>query len=414
MTYYELIELYKNGKLDNKQKKQVEEDIERQDAIGEYLFEQDELSVFSGLQDSEGEGDTISTETERESEQFSKMIHTTIRKTFIKMGVIVGVTVLTVVCFIIFALPQIVDKFYYDPSEIVGSERDSETSRLSLDLAVYSELFLPGTYRQTVNVIGNGNGKYDITIVQDISATDTFTDVAGTVNKGRMILYDANLLTRPTGNAFVPADDVVNDHMIGDVGAFGSWEDALKEIQELHDDDFYIAYVTLSDVMDYSDFTVWAEKNNIDVDWCAICQKNKFYDAKNDETEYLSFSDFSLSNIGFIYRGSCSQLFYNTDKYPLLSQYDTGMTTGEEEKWVVSEDNMKRHVISMLRFMADETGFCKMIEMNERADDFDSLADNVEEYGLNIYGFAVVAQKDAILDISNLDEVAYIYTRITR
>lgn len=409
MTYYELIELYKNGKLDSKQKKQVEEDIERQDAISEYLFEQDELSVFPDRQDSEVESDAISTETEKESERFSKMIHTAIRKIFIKMGVIVGVVVLVAVCFIIFVLPQIVDKFYYDPSEIVGLKNDFETNRLSLDLAVYSELFLPGTYRENVNVIGNGNGKYDITVVQNTSTTGTFTNVAGTVNKGRMILYDANLLTRPTGNAFAPADDIVDDHLIGDVGAAGSWENALNELQELHDDDYYIAYVTLNDVTSYSDFTAWAEKNNIDVDWCAICQKNKFYDAKNDEAEY-----FSLGNIGFIYEGSCGQLFYNTGKYPLLSQYDVGMTTGEEEEWIVSEDNMKQHVISMLRFMADETEFCEMIETNESADDLNSLADNVEEYGLNIYGFAVIAQKDAILDISSLDEVAYIYTRIMR
>ena len=43
MKYSELIELYKTGKLSEEEKKKVEYDIERQNAISEYLFENDEM-----------------------------------------------------------------------------------------------------------------------------------------------------------------------------------------------------------------------------------------------------------------------------------------------------------------------------------------------------------------------------------
>ena len=73
MTYHELIALYKTGKLDDAQKRKVEEDIERQDAISEYLFDQEELSVFSDLRNGTKE-DALLEETDGESEKFTKMI----------------------------------------------------------------------------------------------------------------------------------------------------------------------------------------------------------------------------------------------------------------------------------------------------------------------------------------------------
>lgn len=404
MTYHELIELYKNGKLDDTQKKQVEKDIERQDAISEYLFDQEELPAFADLKENETEDGGSLEETERESETFTRMIQAAIRKTFIKVGVIVGAVVLLIVCFIIFVLPQIVDVFYYDPSETVGTTEYSETNRITLDLSVYSELFLPGTYRDNVDVIGNGNGKYDITVFQSSSWTGTFHHVAGTINKGKMILYDADLLQRPTGNAFLPARDVVVTFYDG-VGAAGYKNEAFEALQDLNDSDYYRAYFTLDQVMSYGDFVKWLQENEVEPNWCAICQKNPMYDKEVFQTEY-----FSEQLIGFIYCSSAWSMCYNEDQYPLLTWYSVSETSSEEEDWVISEDNMKQHMVSMLRYMADGKKFCKMMEMEYSDSDLNALADNIEEYGLNIYGFTVLGQKDEILKTSELDEIEYVYT----
>ena len=43
MKYRELLELYDKKKLPEELQKKVEQDIERQEAISEYLFEKDEL-----------------------------------------------------------------------------------------------------------------------------------------------------------------------------------------------------------------------------------------------------------------------------------------------------------------------------------------------------------------------------------
>lgn len=39
MTYRELLKLYQEGKLDEEQKQEVEQSVEKQEAISEYLYE---------------------------------------------------------------------------------------------------------------------------------------------------------------------------------------------------------------------------------------------------------------------------------------------------------------------------------------------------------------------------------------
>ena len=43
MNYRELLQKYKAGELPEEQRKQVRQDIEKQDAISEYLFDNEEM-----------------------------------------------------------------------------------------------------------------------------------------------------------------------------------------------------------------------------------------------------------------------------------------------------------------------------------------------------------------------------------
>ena len=87
MTYRELIQLYKTGKLDEEQKTKVAEDIERQEAISEYLFDEGEIPGFDDLDNktsTSGEDgvtqDDIPDEMTDAEKQFSKLIKASIRK----------------------------------------------------------------------------------------------------------------------------------------------------------------------------------------------------------------------------------------------------------------------------------------------------------------------------------------------
>ena len=47
MTYRELLKLYQEGKLDEEQKQEVEQSVEKQEAISEYLYEKEEIPELS-------------------------------------------------------------------------------------------------------------------------------------------------------------------------------------------------------------------------------------------------------------------------------------------------------------------------------------------------------------------------------
>ena len=71
MTYRELLELYKAGELELEQRKRIEKDIEKQEAISDYLYEQEGIpgleDVFKGEeQNSSVFADGRQTETGKE------------------------------------------------------------------------------------------------------------------------------------------------------------------------------------------------------------------------------------------------------------------------------------------------------------------------------------------------------------
>ena len=202
MTYRELLKLYQEGKLDKAQTDEVEHAIEKQEAISEYLYEKEEIPGLEVLQGQEKEEVFVQgNDAESEEEQrFVKMIQKTIRRTFLKMGAIVGAGVLAVVLCVIFVLPQVVSAFYYNPNEVVGIGEGSDnitTTRMSLDLSVYSELFWPGSYRNTVNAVAEGYGTYNISIPQGISYDGKFTTVNGRLKRGKLTLYNTDAFKMP-------------------------------------------------------------------------------------------------------------------------------------------------------------------------------------------------------------------------
>ena len=142
MKYHELLELYKKKKLGEEQREMVEQDIERHEAISEYLFEKEEENILRASGEMPEESETQLTKKEKNaSDDFTKRVNRAIRRAFLKMGAAVCAVTLVVVLLILFVLPNIVSNFYYDPGRIVGENSSGgTTNQMSLDLAVYTEL----------------------------------------------------------------------------------------------------------------------------------------------------------------------------------------------------------------------------------------------------------------------------------
>lgn len=180
------------------------------------------------------------------------------------------------------------------------------------------------------------------------------------------------------------------------IGAAGDMKTAKKTLQELDENDYYRAYVTMDDVKTYAELVSFCEKNNITPEWCNVCKID------NDEYYYVD-------NIGFLYSASSTELGYDVEKYPYLTQFDLSLSSDDFDK-AYSQDTMEKHFISMLKYIEEQDAFCQMMGVEHSDEFYDELIKNVEEHGLNIFGFTVVAQKDEILRISETQDVYYVYT----
>ena len=439
MTYRELLQLYKQGKLDMEKKKQVEAEIEKQDAISEFLYEEGDIPDFSDLENGEDcfnnlddknqkaewqdskidgniekrQGNLQSKREDDFNEQFMKEIQRSIRKAFIKMGTVVGAVVLLFVLCAVFILPKAVSKLYYDPNEAAGAYEGMTTTRMSLDLSVYSELYLPGNYRDQVNAVSRGYGEYDIVIPQTYTWTGKFTSVSGRLVRGKLTLYDNNILSRPALMFYLP----------GDENAWEAWETdengketkvdtearkqesiqySKEEISGYNDNDWYTAYVSINELMDYKDFIDWFEKLSDKKDlewgnlWCAVHTE--------EEDGYCS-----EPNIGFCPYASGSGMSWDKDKYPYLSLLDNADAYNEAE--VTDADAMQIHFTSMLSYIQKHDEILSMMgQLGNHPEGYQNMIDYVKKNGLKIHGFAISTKKKTLLELYKEDVVSYIQT----
>lgn len=284
-----------SGKLDQQQKKEVEEAIEKQEAISEYLFDQevipglDDLDMMrdgSGISESDGIHGTEDKQMSSaySEEAFIKVIRKNIRRAFVKMGMAAAAVVLVVLLLVETLLPRVIDRFYYDPGKMIGKE----TSQLALDMAVFTELMIPQQfYRKEAVVERRGYGKYDIVLPQNFGfAGMNFHSIAGRIEKNRLTLYDVNSLN-PINNYFgwCQAEDKTNESLTEimeaearqaekdpDAGAVlrafaGDRQQASETLQELSSGQLYAGYVSLDRIMDYETFMQLNEKEQLSAIW---------------------------------------------------------------------------------------------------------------------------------------------------
>lgn len=370
------------GETDEQQKSNLEVDLDRQEQISNYL--KDERAI-------------------------QELVNKSIRKAFVKMGMIVCILILVVVIFVQFALPDIVSYFYYNPGKEIGEN----SNQISRDMAVYTELTIPTYVRDDIRVEAKGYGKYDISIYQDVSYNGTFTNIAGKIEKGKITLYDMNSLKRPTSNLFawyqmhgdtsksltqLIAEEKENFCVAGDT------QMATEALNKLNEKEMYVAYVTLDKMMSYEEFMKFiSNKDGLISTWCAVVTNGQEQDKSIE-------SMFRADNIGFqCDLTSSTQLTWDKDKYPKLRLW------GEEdrdidalEQKMKTETFMKTHFVSMLKYMSQQEKFLEM--MDEIPEKFSNAADYVKNHGITVYGFAAMADKETLLELNEMSQIYEIYT----
>ncbi len=398
MNYHELLKLYKTGQLDEPTRKKLESDIERQDAISEYLFSDAAIPDVDELPPSEAPqpDDTL------------LLIQRNIRQAFVKMGIWVGSVVLALVLAVVFVLPKAADHFYYRPDEIIGTGIHGESvSRFSRDLAVCTELFLPGRERSYAGIRPEGWGRYEVTIPDLFYTSGRSASVSGRLEHGRLSLYDPNFLRVPEFNTFRLPKEVAGSsycefEYTGEfLGAAGTWGDMYEALDSLVDNQKYRAYVSLAEVTDFD--ALWPRLDPyFDAGlWCGV-----FAEDENGQliAPNVGFSIFPR-DAGFVWAQN-----EDAEKYPLLSlvKAENGVSS-----FCNDPNQYEPHFISLLCYLRDHPQLIGLFGLDPAvigADQLDGMIESVQQNGLRIYGFSAELTKEQLLQLRDDPAVSYICT----
>ena len=425
MTYRQILDEYKKNALPEEKQKEVAADIEKHEAISDYLYEESEIpdinEAFSepnenicgcnGSGCDPGPADSITDGAQR-AEDFTAVVNRSIRKAFIKLGITVFAAAALLILFVQFILPGIVDNFYYDPTERVSQPTDSFIeNRMSRDIGTYTELVMPETHRTDVTAESLGYGKYNISIHQNLSYTGFFSTATGEVTRGKLRLFNEDILRKPTGNAFgwsqidvdfkngeyptksltelykITDERMKNDGEEGEImhGAAGSPERSLETIKGLRDDMPYYAYVTFERMLDFSQVEKIIDPADKDDDfmitepWLAVDTYPRSNAPDGSSYEYIA----TLPKIGFIVQ--------------------------DQDNVSENEELQQKHFTDMLDYMAEQTDFLKMFDEDPQT--FADASQLIKKNGLHIYGMGCTVSKSTMLKLMEFDNVREIYVK---
>lgn len=424
MTYRQILDEYKKNALPEEKQKEVAADIEKHEAISDYLYEESEIpdinEAFSepnentcgcnGSGCDPGPAGSI-TDSAQRAEDFTAVVNRSIKKAFLKLGITVFAAAALLILFVQFILPGIVDNFYYDPTERVSQPTDSFIeNRMSRDIGTYTELVMPETHRTDVTAESLGYGKYNISIHQNLSYTGFFSTATGEVIRGKLRLFNEDILRKPTGNAFgwsqiyvdfkngeyltksltelykITDENMKNDVEEGEImhGAAGSPEQSLETIKGLHDDMPYYAYVTFERMLDFSQVEKIidpADKDDfmITEPWLAVDTYPRSNAPDGSSYGYIT----TLPKIGFIVQ--------------------------DQDNVSENEELQQKHFTDMLDYMAEQTDFLKMFDEDPQT--FADASQLIKKNGLHIYGMGCTVSKSTMLKLMEFDNVREIYVK---
>ena len=348
MTYREMIGLYKEGKLPEAARERLAAEIERQQAISDYLFECEEAEADAEAGEL-GLGELRADEAE---ERFTRAIRKSIRDCFVRTDLIVGGCVLALVLLFAILVPRVADLFYYDPLEAAADGRAGNA--LSADLAAFTELFRPDYYRTEALAVRQGRGEYDIRIVDRLSRGALGRDTVGKIDRGKLLLYD--------GSSLAPVCGLFEKDGSGDKTL------ALEAMRlSLAEGPAYDVCFALTGPVELSEFLARWREAGLPADglWLAV-------DAE--------LSDLDL---GFFAAGP---------------------------QGLLDMDAARAHFAATLRYLAGRDRFLQMCACPDGAE-LAALAEAAENGPVYVRGFSVTGRRDTLLMIAERPEVAAVRIR---
>lgn len=363
MTFRELLEKYKNQTATPEERKQVEAELEKYNALTEYLLEQDV--------DMEGE------DLAGQQEELQK-----IDRSMKKRGRRIIAIAVVIACVVMGALtafqPVISKVIWYDPTE-----RDFQqySYDISCHLAVLAELTMPEVQMESVMITEKGWGQYDLQVQQREWSSGEYLWEDGTVTRGKIQLK-SNVYQYSVINAFSRGTaEFGNSVMTESAEAKAALAD-LPEYLKME------AYVSLGEDWTMEELENFAAQQDGYLGWVGVR-------ISPEDRQLFPLMGFDADSSGYIWENVDAAYPF----YELSMHEDVPLS----EAW-------EKHFLALLQYSIDHGDFyARLNQSNNHGSTCQMVQEYVTENGVKTYGFLYYGTPAEMRKLLENEDVEGIY-----
>lgn len=376
MNFKDLLDKYNNGDASEEEIKLIEEELEKHEAIEDYLSE----SYNIGIEKNDLQINTNNNET--------TFVKRSVNKKLSKV-ILASVSIVFLILYATyFIVSPIVSSFYYNPSQKTVSGYHDD---LYFDLRVFTELSLPGYAINTAGSEKLGFGAYNVYYERLNLFNREIKDINAKIKKNTKVgsfqdFYPSTYLT------FI---DIRQPDINRNEFTKMQNDEVINHIKQLNPVSYISAYVLFKEDLSVKDFDELIKKydDKVSFKWAGVRTESV-----GKPVEYLSGFNPNFND------GSVSGDSADKNKYPYLQLVDYMTDEGNRYKHNgTMEEEYTKHYISLLKYVNDREKAVMALDYNSaKVDYYKNTLNYVEKNGINIYGFLVYAEtKDLLEFISN-------------
>ena len=405
MNYKDLFHRYKEGLVNDDEKRIIEQEIERHEAVEEFLSESLDEEIYNGW------NTAGSDHQEDETGELKKSVNKRLRR-------VVATSVLIVIVLyigIFHLLSSVVDRIYYDPSATTQSEvSESQAPDFYYDMQAYVSLNMPGYSSNSFTFQeAKGFGKYEVSYsLRDLFSKGEQRHFVN-ISRGKLTYAIDGIFSRE--NRFgvwagferiqhpFPNDASENAELVREEDVQQKNDITLQYLNELNP----LSYISMSIVFD-KDLTM-EEFYNMIHEHPALAFKWAGIRTVKPGTQWSETQPMHLVGFNPNYNDEpSSSTRPDPEKYPLFYLMDVMDYSGLANKDYPEKiyEGYGIHFKSRLEYLRNRKEYVDMFDYNHYKTDFyaDALK-YIDENGVKTYGVLVFGTADDFLE--SLDDIPY-------
>lgn len=405
MSYKDLLDKYKEDSLSLEEKKKIEAEIEKHEALEDYLAE--------GLDEIlEADMTAIDSEAQKkETLKLKKSVNNKLKKIIIS-SLIAGIIIFKLIFNI---MSCIVDQLYYDPMSIIQSEnREYPVSNFNYDMSALVDMRIPG-YKidLTTSEERKGFARYDLVFSMIDLFSEKNNNYYAKIKRGKYIYETNNILNVKNNSDIWRGFDIVRYpylykpvegkiSMVKEANIKNN-EKTIQYLNQLNP----LTYISMSLVFDQDKnmeeiYHIMKENPKLSFKWIGI-RTIKEENIKEDKYVHLLGFNPDLNDQGSVI------VKPNIEKYPLFNLNDFHkyyLKYFDTNKIADIYETYGMHFRSRLSYLADQKDFIEIFDNNyDGTNLYTEAISYIDQNGVKTYGVLIYANAQDLLEA--IDDISY-------